>query len=309
MFSLSTRLWDFARPAPPPDAPRGALPWEAAPFAKLAADLGATGIELDCRIPEPRFEEVVRAAHDHGLAISSLEALCPHPAELARRGPAPGLVPLANPDESERRVAVRLHRSVLERAADAGVPVVVLTLGRVELPGDATLPALEDAREVRQYLERRAAAAARYSDAARFALDALVPVAERLGRVLAIAMPGELAGVPSFQELSTLVADFRGAPLGAWLDTAAITRLARAGIRRAETWSALGESILGVRLTDEDGDGAERVPGEGRVDFAALAGALPEVARRTRVLSLGTGHDHGRIRDGLGGLRVAGWLP
>src|SRR5688500_14514335 len=125
--AISSRLWDFTRPEPLPDAPRSALPCAAAPFAKMVADFGADAVELDASVPEHRFEDVVRAVRDHGLSVLSLEALCPHPADLARHAPRPGLVPLANPDESERRTAVRLHRKTIELADEITAPFVVLT--------------------------------------------------------------------------------------------------------------------------------------------------------------------------------------
>src|SRR5687768_12843939 len=117
-LALSTRLWEFGGEEPPP----------AAGFAKLAADWGAVGVEADPRIPEHRFDGLVEAVREHGLTLAAMDALCPHPAELARHEPRAGLVPLANPDESERRYAVGLTRQMILRAAGARCPVVVLHL-------------------------------------------------------------------------------------------------------------------------------------------------------------------------------------
>ena len=302
MLALSTRLWDFARPEPLPDAPRGSLPWPAAPFAKLAADWGVDGIHLDARIPERRFEEVVGAIRDHGLAITSMDGLAPQPIDLARREPVPDLVPLANPDDSERRVAVRLHRATIERAADLAVPIVVLHPGRIELPADLEEPQSGE-RETRAYLSRRALEAPRFVDALRFALDELIPTAEKHGRVLAVAIDARLAAVPSFQELRAILSDFRGAPLRAWLDAVAIWQLEQRGIRRVESWSELQSHTAAIRIADRKDD-TEAVPGEGALDHAGLAKALP-VPGAIRLLDLDARHDLGRVRDSLPIVRKA----
>lgn len=334
VLAVSSRLWDFTRSEPGPDAPRTALPWAAAPFAKLVADLGATAVELDATIPESRFEEVVGAVKDHGLGIAALEALCPHPAELGRRMAAPGLVPLANPDESERRYAVRLHRRVIERASEVGAPVVVLTLGRVWLPDElraaiddpsATRRAASDAlasgslvdprvpgeRALRALLARRAQEAPRFLDGARFAIEELLGTADRLGRRLAIANVPALDGVPSFQELLGLLDDFRGAPIGAWLDVASIGMLAKSAVRRTESWAPLVASADGFRLRDVraiDGRLEERIPGEGDLDLASILSGWKPRETSPRVLSLAAGFDLGRVREGLTHLRQGGWL-
>ena len=305
MFSVSTRVWDFARPEPPAEVPRGTLPWPAAPFAKFAADLGATAVELDSRVLERRLDEVVGAIKNHGLAITSLEAICPHPTELARHDPKPGLVPLANPDESERRVAIRLHRRTVEIAADLSAPNVILTFGRVAMPEAFAAPP-DGERETRAFLAARALAAPPHLDAIRFSLDHLIPIAEKYERTLAMVVSSDLAAAPSFQELSALLDDFKGAPLGVWLDTTALWSLANAGVRRVETWSGLGASIRGIRIHDWR-DQAEVVPGEGAIDLATMkkALALPETV--ARVLDLGPDHDHGRIRECVQPNRRAVW--
>lgn len=302
MLSLSTRLWDFARPEPLPDGPRGALPWAAAPFAKLVADAGVTRVHLDARIPEHRFEEVLRAVRDHGLAPHSIDGLAPQPAELTRHAPSPSRVPLANPDDSERHVSVRLHRKTIERAADAQIPIVVLTPGSIPMPAEMGVPAGE--RETRAYLTRRALEAPRYVDALRFALDELVPAAERQGRSLAIAIGATLDAVPSFQELRALLDEYRGAPLGAWLDGVAIWTLADCGIRRVDTWGELRTATLGIRIADVR-DAREAVPGEGAIDQVAMAKALALPASAARVLDLGADHDLGRVRESISHVRTA----
>jgi sugar phosphate isomerase/epimerase len=305
--AVSSRLWDFARPEPPPDAARTALPWAAPSFAKAVADVGAQAVELDATVPEHRFEEVVRAVRDHGLSVLSLEALCPHPAELARHAARAGLVPLANPDESERRAAVKLHRRTIELAAEVTAPFVVVTAGRVSMPPELDTPPAEmDERTLRAFLARRGQAAPPFVDGFRFALDELVPAAERLDRTIAIAMSGALDAVPSFTELTAILADFRGAPIAAWIDLAGVWGLQSLGVRRLETWTTLGSSIAGVRWSDVR-RGEERVPGDGDLDLANAAKLAPSAHA---VLSLGAAHDHGRVREGLGVLRRIGvWTP
>lgn len=300
MLAVSTRFLD----------PAG----DDATFTRRALDLGASGVVAGPEIPEARFAPFVAAVRAGGAELVALEAVCPHPADLARHAPRSGLLPLCAIDSSEREFALRAHRATLARATDLRVGVVVLPLGemRVDEPDRVeTSFAEQGERGVKRELERRAAIAAGHLDAARRSLDSLLPMAERGGVRLAIPNPSTLWGVPGANELGELLREFEGAPLGFWLDIAGASRLERLGLRSVKGWIDLfADRLAGAWVEDtriEDGGALSTglAPGHGAIDFAPLI----EAARKKPVIaaiSCASDVDPGRLRDGVAALRKSG---
>jgi sugar phosphate isomerase/epimerase len=256
------------------------------PEASVSAILDALAalappvIELAAGGPEPLGRALLGALHHAALPVAAVEAFFPGPRPLA--GPA-----LAALDAGERAVAQRLCAQSIVTAAELGAPVVVVTLGGVPLGEELT--------DVRQAFERgepaaaaraRALAARRARgsaplDAARQALEPLLRLAETAAVQLALPNRPGYDQLPDERELDRLLADFRGAPLGAWFDTGAahvadVLGLAPPGAALAH----FAPVALGVHLSDAAGLARGLAPGVGEVDFAALKDALPADAPR-----------------------------
>jgi sugar phosphate isomerase/epimerase len=244
------------------------------------AALAPAAVELAAGGPEGLQRALAGAVAGAGVPIVALEAFFPGPRPLA--GPA-----LAAADAGERGVAQRLCERTIYTAAELGARVVVVRLGAVAFNADhaGRRDAFErgdlDEQAWQPARAARAAAAPAHLDAARLALEPLLRVAEAAAVVLAVTNPPEFAELPDAAEVARLLADFRGAPLGTWYDTAAAHVLEAVGAAPAgAALAAFGRGAAGVHLTDAAGLARGLAPGTGEVDFAALTGALPQDAPR-----------------------------
>ncbi|MBI3090427.1 MAG: TIM barrel protein [Candidatus Tectomicrobia bacterium] len=179
-------------------------------------------IELDARLSPAMLEVMLMVVRAKELRVASLHAPCPVPVEVDRLA-ADRELQLNHPDRDERARALAAAAASIDLAAELEAPVVTIHLGRVELTGEiGKLRALfdddridtEEAAAVRaELLERRAAAAAPYLDAARFSLEALLEGARRRGIWLALENRPVFYEMPDPEELEVLFTEFAGSRL------------------------------------------------------------------------------------------------
>ena len=200
------------------------------------------------------------------MPVGSVHAFCPVP--LSAPCGSPELYLLADFDEAARSLA-RVHvRKNVEFAAEMGADALVLHAGRV--------PCRTLFRRNRP--RKRTRLGRRLVDVFRGELDRLVPVLERNGVRLGLENLPYLEGFPDEDELRGLVGDW----VRPWLDTG------HAHVRQANGWDPSGAAFrpcatpLGLHLNDSRGGDDHLPPGEGQVDFAALA----DTARAARHLVL-----------------------
>jgi sugar phosphate isomerase/epimerase len=213
-----------------------------------------------------------------GLPLVALEAFFPGPRPLA--GPA-----LTAPDAGERAAAQKLCERSILTAAELGARVVVVALGAVgfDAEKEQLRQAFErgelDAKTWQRKRAERAAAAPPHLDAARLALEPLLRLAEAATVTLAVCNRPDYDQIPDPDEVARLLADFRGAPLGTWFDSAAAHVQEALGAAPAGAHlAAFGRAAVGVHLGDAAGLARGLAPGTGVIDFAALKPALPAEA-------------------------------
>lgn len=144
-------------------------------------------------------------------------------------------------DGDERRAAVALFQGTLEAAVPLGVRFFAVTLGEVSL--HATRAPLahrfarreldEDepgARLLAAVIEERRAWSGRVIDACRYALDRILPMAERRDAVLALEIAADPWAMPSPREALALVDEYRNGPIGVVWDGARMQALGALGI-------------------------------------------------------------------------------
>ncbi len=234
----------------------------------------------------------------HVVTPAQIEAL---PAPLAptvrvlhHPCPNPGGVPeLSEVDEARRTAAVAHATQSIAWAARLGARVVVMHLGIVELDrrwenalrarwlqGEAQGEHYARVGRAPRHAARRPAAP--HLDAARRSLAALVPVAARHGLRLALENGEWVAAIPSLDEARSLLAEFDPATVGLWLDTGHATILERLGFDTLLAWARLApERLLGLHYHDVHGLRDHLIPGNGTIDWPALAPHLPAHALPT----------------------------
>ncbi len=236
------------------------------------------------------------------MPVGSVHAFCPVP--LSAPQGYPELYSLATQDEDARALA-RFHvaRNVAF-AAEMGADTVVLHAGRVPLDfffrrslnsgvlreslqrakGD-----LADKRHAKLLARAKKTRASRGRRVAPFfekELASLLPVLERHRVTLALENLPYLEGFPDETETAHLLKTFEGAPIRAWFDTG------HHRVRDRHGWLSAGEDAIdpfaptaaafaGLHLNDVvDYDDDHLAPGDGKVDFAALAPLARAVRHR-----------------------------
>jgi len=260
---------------------------DGAELSDYIASLGFDALELGYNTPMEQAPGI--KSRLDSMPVDSVHAFCPVPISAPRGYPELHL--LASDDEDERALAAVFLRKSIDFAADMGAKTVVLHAGRVFLrsmfsdPGSDSLFALFKspayAASPRKYdsLLAKARARRRKRGAARMPvlcaeLEKLFPLLEKRGVVLALENLPSIEGFPDEDETLELAARYPGAPVKGWFD------IGHAQIRANMKWtgSAAGEaarlllSLAGCHIHDVRGvDGDHHAPGEGNVDFAALA--------------------------------------
>ena len=232
------------------------------------------------------------------IPVGSIHAFCPVPVSAPQGHPE--LYALASFDEDQRALAAFHVRKNIEFAAEIGAETVVLHAGRVAFGtlfnrgfDSGTLRAAladDKANGAKGARYQKLLARARKTRTARGArlmplfvaqLEALVPVLERHRVTLALENLPYLEGFPDEAELAALVAHFRDAPIRGWFDTGHDrVRASFDWLSPARPAGGPSEEIFrGMHLNDVvDFDDDHLAPGDGKVDFAALA----TFARRVR---------------------------
>ncbi|MBI4798528.1 MAG: sugar phosphate isomerase/epimerase [Desulfarculus sp.] len=252
-----------------------------AALAQAVQEAGISRLELEYRLSVPLLAELRRELKPRGLSVGSVHNYCPFPPQYAGLlEPSGDLFNLAAQDKDERRRAVDHTLRSLELASDLEAGAVVLHLGWLpelkdqEITGQAArlgrlTPELAAAREL------RLAASPRVLDALSFSLEPLLARAAPLGVRLGLENRFHLFQAPTLEETLALLQRFSGAPLGYWHDTGHARHRQLAGLNPESAYlERLGPWLLGCHLHDIKGVEDHIPPGQGDLDWPALAPSL-----------------------------------
>lgn len=241
-------------------------------------DAGFTTVELEYRITEEIFRELLPALRREELTVVSVHNFFPLPLGLKREQASGDAFFLSSPEKEEREQAVRYTLRTLEYAHEVGASAVVLHMGKTEM--DDLFEQLSDAcregkfhggslpNRGKSLVEERRKAGQKHLDAALFSLDKLWRPAERFGIRLGVENRYRLREVPNADELETILDRFEGSSIGYWHDVghAAVQEFLY-GIGHEELLSMFSPRMIGAHLHDADGIKDHRAPGTGKVDF------------------------------------------
>jgi sugar phosphate isomerase/epimerase len=248
--------------------------------------------------------------------VSSLHA--PTPRRQLPDGRTNSSANLASTDETQRTLAMAETLRSVDLAAEYGLPYVVVHLGGVGDRRNAleievrrlyeageTGAATEQAREALRTW--RAEQAPPYLEAAARSLEALVGYAS--ARDVAIGIESRLSyhEIPHPEEALQLLAPYENDEAGFIYDTGHCEVQARLGmIDRGPWFPALTPRMIGCHLHDVDGILDHRAPGNGTLDWAYVARAIPPEA--LRVLEINQDEPDELVAGAIGFLREQGVL-
>jgi sugar phosphate isomerase/epimerase len=253
-------------------------------IAREALELGLDGIELEYRITETQFRQM-RPQLKKDLKVMTIHNIFPFPESFPNEKPSGDLFLLSAPDKVERLRAIEYSIRTIEHAHDLGAKVVILHLGRVDMPNpifeirallekDNTHPDERLAFIKKQRSERRSIHQ-RHLDAVLFSLDALNREAEQKGLFLGIENRYHLHEIPDFDEIETILKQFRGGSIRYWHDVGHAFAQENMGIiPQKDLLTAYSEMLIGVHLHDAEGLDDHRAPGQGEIDFREVKSFL-----------------------------------
>jgi sugar phosphate isomerase/epimerase len=283
-------------------------------IAEGALELGLEGIELEYRITETQLRRM-RPKLKKDLNVLTIHNYFPHPENLPNAKPSGDLFLLSSLDRDERMTAVRYSIRTLEHAFDLGAKVVILHLGKVDMPNPIS--------EIRAALERgethqderlalinrlrreRRSVHQRHLDAALFSLDTLNKEAEQKGLLLGMENRYHLHEIPDFDEIETILEQFRGGSIRYWHDTGHAFAQENMGIiPQKDLLTAYSEIMVGTHLHDAEGLDDHRAPGQGEIDFHQVKSFLKP--SHIRILEVHSGVGEKDLREGIQHLKSLG---
>jgi sugar phosphate isomerase/epimerase len=269
-------------------------------FAETAAGLGYPAVEINYVIPPDGVAELMRSDH---VSVVSLHSPTPRVRDYGDR--LSDDLNLASADEAERQAAVRLARTTVDHAAEAGARYVVVHLGGIETDGKSQMfegerrlrrlfdsgvrpdgrPSGREGEEVeglrRQAHEDRREGVARFLPLAARSLAELAEHAAAKGVAIGLENRFHYHEFPSLDEMPELLAGYPTNVAGFWLDVGHAEVMDRLGLVAKTRWlDELSDLCLGAHVHDVDGLADHRAPGKGDVDWRYVAQGLPAKAPR-----------------------------
>lgn len=256
-------------------------------IAEEVLKLGFDSIEISHGTRLTLMEGFFRAVDQNVIKVSSVHHPCPSPIEILQD--APDVYEFSDSLQLNRNRAIKLAEQSLETAARVGASRMVVHLGSVPMKPittDLEYLALSGKQFGRDYIaaklelvrQRQALASAPF-DRALKAIEALLPLSEKVGVKIGIETRSHFEQIPTFAEFETLMDHFKDSPwVGTWHDFGHVQRQANLGLlNHEEALRAIAPNLVGCHIHDVGWPHRDhRVPfSSNGVDFPALLPLVP----------------------------------
>jgi sugar phosphate isomerase/epimerase len=268
--------------------------------------LGLQGIELEYRISQALYQQM-KPHLNREVKVLSMHNFFPKPEDREGGG---DLFLLSATEEEERKRAVRYTIRTMDHAEELGAGVVILHLGRVEMP--ESCPSVQDSNngdhinishlrtihgEQRRARER---AHKKHLDAVLLSLEKLNREAEKRGLFLGIENRYYFHEIPDLRETGIILRSFQGGQVRYWHDIGHAHVQEKMGLAaQKEFLQAYGDMLIGVHIHDAKGLDDHLAPGQGEVNYEELWPLLK--SSPIRVLEV---HSKVDRRDLMGGIQL-----
>ena len=271
-------------------------------------ELGFNHLELSFGLPSQMVTDISRMVEEGRIAVGSLHNYCPAP--LLRDGQklSHSVLPLSNPDEKERRWAVRQTMRTIETAHSLGASAVVLHMGKVRIrPISPKLMMLAEKGELQsgrserlrsKLRARRESKKEKYLEQSGKSIRDLAPRAEEFGIKLGIENRYYPEEIPDLNEIGQLIEWADSPAVGYWHD------IGHAAVKENIGWEAqreylrrYGKNLIGMHIHDVILTRDHKAPLQGEFDFSRIAEYMREdVLKVMEVHPIATAEE---IKEGL----------
>jgi len=247
--------------------------------------LPVSGIELEYRITEATFQQMLKPLMKSRLKVVSVHNFFPKP-EIRPGVRAGGdFFRLSSLDRAERNQAVQWTRKTIEHAADLGAQAVVLHCGRVEMKRELDvlygffesnqIHSLAAQTLIRKKISERDALKEKFLDSLLLSLESLCREAEKHSILLGLENRYHYDELPTLNDFERIFVKFDGAPLGYWHDTGHAHVNERLTLIPPESLlSNYADKLIGVHVHDAVDLEDHLSPGSGEIDFQNLKSYL-----------------------------------
>jgi sugar phosphate isomerase/epimerase len=250
---------------------------DACKTASAILDEGFEGLVLEA----PLHHDVWNALREllPRNSVRAIRLFLPYPRALRPEAPSPFVA--AAGSREERRAALAQAQKSLEAADRLGAPLVLIPMTRLDIPGlspDYMAPTDSIEGETLRLRSTDEEVRTRM-DSLLLLLSFLLERAERYATTICLT-PGNRSGeLPLTPETLACLEEFRGAPLGLWLDTCRLPGEFLRVPRIADTAGQasgleLFDKVEGASVSDETPEGAPCSPGEGAVPWDLITSSL-----------------------------------
>ena len=274
---------------------------KAAKLVQSLSKLSVNGVELEYRIQEATYRQMIAPLKDSRLRVFSIHNFFPNPPTSPNAQGSGDLFLLSSPDRDMRSQAIKATVRSIEIAADWGAAAVVLHCGKVQI-----VPQLEElhrywrrgniqSEAAQAFIQRQQSLIAKakpvYLNSLIRSLDKLVVSAEKYGVKLGLENRFHYHELPGAQDFQTIFQIFTGSPLGYWHDTGhAHANEMFTFLKPNELLNAYAKYIIGIHLHDAVGIDDHLPPGTGEINFDHIRALIPKDTICILELKPGTGH-------------------
>jgi sugar phosphate isomerase/epimerase len=241
-------------------------------------EIGIKGLELDYRISEKTFREMLPLLKK-SFAILSIHNFFPIP-DILEEGSGDAFL-LSSPDEEERKRAVKYTKKTIEIAQGLQAKAVVLHLGKVEMDskteklfllyGRGKISSSQGKRVIHKLKEERESKKQRYLDAALKSLEELNGFAQERGVLLGVENRFYSHEIPDFEEIGIILKKFKGGAIRYWHDVGHAVVQEKLGLlSHRELLENYSPYLVGIHLHGVRGCKDHLAPGEGEVDYKLI---------------------------------------
>jgi len=280
-------------------------------FSRDAQSWGYSAIEANAYVTS---DDMLNMLIQGPLPLSSLHNPCPN-LQSSRDCRAYDLS-LCSLDESERSEAVRFAGETIEQATLVRARAVVLHMGHVPVGKSmqrrlhalwhAGQMASEEYQKVSEHLlSLRGSSQHAHVERALQSLRELEGIARPRGIMLGVETRHNVHELPNLDEMQVLLAETDPAAVGYWHDTGHAETQERLGFARHQDWlQRYSSRLIGIHLHDVNSERDHQPPGAGELDWAMIAGYLPDDA--IRVCEIGEWNTRDGVAHGPEFLRAVG---